>query len=180
MEQISGIANAAGVAALDEVLAYQNQDIIDKFLENWSLSEAEAKEIFEETKKWLWISALTIAQEDDPAKRQSLAITNSMTLLDEMWHTFILFTMEYQAFCKRYFGFYLNHAPTTKTQKEAEMATYQADPEAYLARIEQENTAQYSYIYDLLGPETLVRWYSEWTDKVTPDYLDQVRKAPWR
>lgn len=173
-------APVAQLASLEEVLAYQNQDIIDKFLENWSVSEDEAKEIFEETKKWLWISAKGIAEEPDPAKRQVLAITNSMTLLDEMWHTFILFTSEYLVFCKRYFGFYLHHAPTTKSQKEESLAAYQSDPEAYIAKIEAENTAQFSHIYDQLGQETLLKWYSEWTDKITPDYLDSIRKAAWR
>lgn len=32
--------------------------------------------------------------------------------IDEVWHQFVLFTGEYFAFCERYFGSYLHHAPS--------------------------------------------------------------------
>jgi hypothetical protein len=170
---------SAQIASLAEVLAYRNQDIIDKFQENWDVTEDFAAELFEETKKWLWLSADSIYRESIGETVPPLAIGFSMTLLDEMWHTFILFTKDYQAFCKQYFGFYINHAPTTKREKEAVMAEYQADPEAYEAKLEQEISAQYSYIYDRLGGDTLSKWYGEWTDLVSPEYLSQLRKQPW-
>jgi hypothetical protein len=34
--------------------------------------------------------------------------------VDEMWHEFILFTREYQAFCARAFGEFLHHTPAVK------------------------------------------------------------------
>lgn len=32
-------------------------------------------------------------------------------VVDDAWHTFILFTVDYHAFCRRAFGNYLHHAP---------------------------------------------------------------------
>jgi len=33
------------------------------------------------------------------------------TIVDELWHTFLLFSKEYTFFCKKAFGFYLHHTP---------------------------------------------------------------------
>lgn len=175
----SSVREYAGLAPLHEVMAYQNLNVVRKFMEYWDVSEDEAQELFEETKKWLWMSADSISRREEGEEMPELAITFSMTLLDEMWHTFILFTMEYKVFCHKYFGFYLNHAPTTWEQKEAAKAELESDPDGFLAKVEASTEAQYSYIYDVLGESTLVKWYSEWTDKVTPDYLSSIRKNPW-
>ena len=32
--------------------------------------------------------------------------------VDEVWHQFVLFTVEYFAFCDKYFGHYVHHAPS--------------------------------------------------------------------
>jgi hypothetical protein len=183
MESTRNVVTAANlgapIASLEEVLAYQNMDVVEKFMESWDLSLEEAVDLFEEMKRWLWLCAEGIAREAMGEPRVWLGITFSMTLLDEMWHAFILFTMPYQAFCKQYFGFYLNHGPTTGAEKRKAEAEFAHDPEAFQAKIEQDLETQYSYIYDRLGPEILQKWYSEWTDKITPEYLSQVHKQPW-
>ena len=173
------VAKAMGIATLPEVMAYQNMDVIEKFMENWDVPLETSQELFDEMKRWLWLSADSIYRTSMGEPHQQLGITFSMTLLDEMWHTFILFTKPYQEFCKTYFGFYINHSPTTSAEKRKAQAEMERDPEAFHARIEAELTEQYSYIYDRLGPETLQKWYSEWTDLVTPEYLGQLRKQPW-
>src|SRR5205823_112792 len=33
--------------------------------------------------------------------------------VDDLWHTFILFTPQYREFCTRYFGKYVDHQPNT-------------------------------------------------------------------
>ena len=165
---------------LEQALAYQNDDIIYKFMENWSLPEEDVRELFHETKKWIWLSGLSIASRDKGGEGPVLMITQSMIMLDEMWHTFILFTKEYQLFCKGFLGFYLNHSPTTRSQKEKEMAELQADPEGYQKNFEEKLSVQYSYIYDHLGEETLVKWYSDWTDKYTLEFLNANRRNYWR
>lgn len=39
--------------------------------------------------------------------------------VDEVWHAFILFTREYEQFCKETFGSFVHHVPTTKAEKLA-------------------------------------------------------------
>ena len=164
------------LSPLAEVLAYEKPQIVYKFLETWDIPEAEAFELFEELKKWLWLSAGSIIRKSEGDVAPQLAITYSMTLLDEMWHTFILFSTDYTLFCKHYFGFYINHAPTTKKEKDASLKEFKADSDAFRSKIEAETALQYSYIFDHLGEETLVKWYSEWTDKVTSEFLNKTRK----
>ena len=93
-----------------------------------------------------------------------------------MWHTFILFSRPYMKFCDTYFGFYIHHAPTTKAEKDAMKAAIQEDREKVLAQEEQDHEIQYNYIYDKLGEDTLVKWYSDYTDKYTTEYINQIRK----
>lgn len=45
--------------------------------------------------------------------------------IDNLWHTFILFTHEYATFCQKYAGFFIHHEPETekpKTQNELRAA----------------------------------------------------------
>jgi hypothetical protein len=160
--------------ALEEVLAFRHPDVVARFLKSWNVSQAEAEEIFEDLLRWLWVSALSMKEDVPGEKPLPLAILSSMTLVDEMWHAFILYTKDYTKFCVDHFGFYLHHGPTTSTQKAAALAEAQANPEAFEAQLVADFEAQFSYIYDKLGPETLSKWYSEWTDKITQEYLDSI------
>lgn len=45
----------------------------------------------------------------DPSKHQFQSISKEADLL---WHQFILFTREYEAFCKENFGEFIHHSPS--------------------------------------------------------------------
>jgi hypothetical protein len=38
-------------------------------------------------------------------------------VVDEFWHQFILFTREYETFCRRVFGFFVHHQPDTPVSR---------------------------------------------------------------
>jgi hypothetical protein len=145
--------------SLDDVLAYENSDIVHRFHKAYGISREEAADIFMQVKKWLWLANL---------RRQSgldggLHIDMSLVVIDEMWHNFVLFTKEYSAFCQRYFGYYLHHAPTTEAEERGHKDHLHALPrlERLQARKEQMR-AQCEYIYDHLGNDTFVKWYLEY------------------
>lgn len=167
------------LAQLEDVLEYENEEVIYKFLEYWNLSLEEGQDLFIEMKKWLWLNAFSYAERRKGAESPHFSITFPLFLMDEMWHTFVLFTLDYRRFCMRFFGYYLNHAPATRAEKEKVKAEIQADPDAYWAKQEALNEARFSYIYDHLGEETLVKWFSEWTDRNTSEYLASIRKNHW-
>lgn len=71
--------------------------------------------------------------------------------IDNMWHTFLLFTKDYHEFCSNYLGgVFFHHEPIV------DMNDNHLDE-----RYEQELTLYLSYIYDNLGEDTLMRWFEQ-------------------
>ena len=159
-------------AALAEVMQYKNEAVVQRFMETWDLPRADADDIFDQMNKWLWLHATSAALPDPPR----LAILPSTKLIDEMWHTFILFTRDYVAYCERYFGRYLHHNPTPQSEYKRAIASYERDPEAHMKALEVAFERQYELVYDLLGEDTLAKWYGEYTDRYTDEHMRQI----WR
>lgn len=149
-----------------EALDCENEEIvIAAFVERYDVSWEEAQDIFNETKKWLWLTSQ--AAETDNEK---LIIDKPLTIIDEMWHNFILHTKQYYNYCMQKFKKIIHHVPTPPEEKISFLENY--DPVVYEKMIKN----QYSIIYDRLGPETLVKWYDTLANKYTPDYIQTVKK----
>lgn len=84
--------------ALDLVLSYQNDAVIARYRKEFALSEEEAHLLFSDVKTYLWLAALEGVLAPPPK-------------VDEGWHMFILFTLDYQRFCHLFFGRFLHHRP---------------------------------------------------------------------
>jgi len=135
------------MTALQEILTYSNQDVIDRYMEDYEASLEEAQYVFNETLKWLYLCH----KAKNRKVPQSILMLDPYIKIDYMWHTFILFTKEYTAFCQQYFGHYLHHQPTTKAEKERFSALSEDEQ---LAEI----TATFDAIQDELDSETLLDW----------------------
>jgi hypothetical protein len=88
--------------------------LIERFMKTEGVSEAEAREQFEEIKKFLVVCASDRSRSFAPSKR-----------LDEMWHTFILFTPCYWRFCEM-LGGYIHHRPTRELMYKSYANTIEA------------------------------------------------------
>lgn len=148
----------------EEVVAYQNDSIVRKFREHYPVSREQAQALFHETKKWLWLCAASQWIPGAP----SMIVTDEIRIIDEMWHTFILFTREYHQFCARFFGAYIHHAPATEGDKEA------LNIKRFLAG----KRRQYEFILKELGEETLARWYVEYPERFGPEFFGKPVQAP--
>ena len=84
---------------IEEVMTYQNPDILAKIRHELDLSERQAIELFDDLKRFLWLAAVS-----------NRSVVPS-PLIDEAWHRFILYTSDYAEFCERYLGGFLDHAP---------------------------------------------------------------------
>lgn len=147
------------IGSLERALQYRNDEVVHKFLERFDMTFEEAAELFEETKKWLWL--------ESPGAGKRLVVTHEMSILDEMWHTFILFTPDYADYCNNYLGRFVHHVPTTKTEKDA----YAADPDAARARMHELMRDEFHHIADQLGPETLFKWFVEYPRRYGPEFF---------
>lgn len=88
-----------------EALAHPPQDfLIEKFAKDHGYTHEDARSLFEDVKKFLLLGSLV---EASPAP--SLPI-------DQMWHSFILFTKDYAEFCSKVGGF-IHHRPLPSTSE---------------------------------------------------------------
>jgi hypothetical protein len=81
--------------------------LIKRFCQDYQVSETEARERFEEMKKFLFFCANNQDVSYSPSKK-----------IDEMWHQFILHSRTYFDFCKKV-GTFLHHEPSEKPEVES-------------------------------------------------------------
>jgi hypothetical protein len=151
------------------VLRYRNPAIVERFRQEFPISRTEAEQIWRETLKWLWFCGTSTEGGG------SASLLSSMRIVDEMWHTFLLFTPEYTKFCKRYFGHYLHHLPTTHADDVRFRARLKRDPARVTRQVLQQRRSQYERIAKELGPSTLRRWYIDYAAKYSPEILRTLR-----
>jgi len=153
-------------AQLERMLSYTNENIISRFLDMFDMSEDEAKDLFTETRKFLFICQL-----------KDVFIPDDLLIIDEMWHNFVLFTKDYQAFCDTHFGKYFHHLPASKKEKEEQRLKNERDPE--IAKTEYLEKLEYimNLTYDYLGEETVIKWFKTYPIKYSKENIKALRKA---
>ena len=138
---------------LETALAYKNPSILHKFMEYYDVSYEKAEMLFTETKRYLWLAVYFARQ-----NRKDIYLPPPFNAIDEMWHTFILFTEEYHDYCEEMYGHYVHHVPNTKQQKDQMFADYETDNSAYYEKKHAELKQFYEAVYDVLGEEVLLNW----------------------
>jgi|CXWL01.1.fsa_nt_gi hypothetical protein len=86
-------------SAIEKVMAYRNDRVLERFTRDYGNAEVEADRVFESFKQFM--VACIVA--DGPK-------TTSPTI-DDMWHTFVLHTRDYRTFCDEYLGGFIEHEP---------------------------------------------------------------------
>jgi hypothetical protein len=135
---------------LDAALAYQNQEIVDRFLDDWDVAPVEAQQLFDDVKRFLYLQAVC---------GREVPMSATIGMIDEMWHNFALFTVEYAAYCDSVYGRFLHHAPTSHgapPTPEQMVAEFRRLRELVLAN---------------LGVETLLRWFVDYPQRFDDAFL---------
>ena len=84
-----------------------------------------------------------------------------------MWHTFLLFTIDYKKFCENYFEVYLHHQPYIKDKvTDSNSVTWEFEKQA-------------QYIIKYLGKETFIRWYYVYPKKYSTEIINQIYQKPY-
>ena len=162
------------IKSLKATLAYKNDNVIYRFTETFAVSEEEAKEIFRDCLKWLWLCANATYDRKNQVKNvpPKLAIDDSLLIIDEMWHNFLCFTKDYQAFCIKYFGVFIHHTPTTKEFNDNLRKQIKTDILIQKKRRE----LQYSYTLEKLGRDVISNWYNFYGEKYSHKKIKSLRK----
>ncbi|WP_291960115.1 hypothetical protein [Maribacter sp.] len=161
---------------LKEILKYENEDVVYRFQKLFEVKEEEAIELFRDTLRWLYAIDLNNKLFTSGEIDFTIGINDDLLILDEMWHNFILFTKEYDSFCNDYFGYFIHHQPMTKIKSIQENDEIISNYENIQNERKLFFKKQYSFIYDLLGKDILVKWHKEWPIKYSIDKIRQLRK----
>jgi hypothetical protein len=94
-----------------EVMSYENPDLVARYRNKLGLNEQEARLLFEETKRFLFLCG-TLPGKWSPTKQ-----------IDEGWHNFILFTKDYAEFCQTHFGRFIHHNPRRIVKRDTDGAS---------------------------------------------------------
>lgn len=119
-----------------QILEYSNTGVMKKYARDYELPLDVAAEHFTELMKFLFVCA---------TYKGSFSPTQT---IDNVWHTFILFTKEYDSFCKEYFGKFIHHNPDVDINESTKS----------------ENNRTYKLLYDIVisefGEPTSKAWYN--------------------
>jgi len=100
---------------------YDISKIRKRYMKDFSISEEKAMQHEIELKRFLLICGLF----EGPIGMRGE--------IDEFWHTFLIFTGEYQRFCKKIAGFFIHHSPNDDdTPREARYLAARRFDAAYL------------------------------------------------
>lgn len=140
---------------LQQLLKYRNKNIISRYQSEYPHSKMTAQEALSELMKYIWLCHKHASDKKSNPENELLnfrcVIHEEMEEIDNMWHTFLLFTKNYQDFCNQYLkGHFFHHDPLPAKQRRISQKKYTQELHRYL-----------SYIYDNLGEETLVKWFKE-------------------
>jgi hypothetical protein len=102
------------------IIEYKNEELVSYFAEKNGTSKNVADFFFLQLKKWLFLKYCFIVEDQNFLdKNLDLPIFVQLKNIDEMWHTFILFTQDYVEFCESHFGFLIHHKPVTSKSSES-------------------------------------------------------------
>jgi hypothetical protein len=149
----------------------EDQIILEGFMQRYAVSREDAEEILQETKKWLWLASENIKEKQG----FRLFIDNSLLIMDEMWHNFILHTRVYQKFCHEKLNLFIHHEPTPASEKIRGFDSAE-EKQKYQNGQEELFSQQLSYIYDKLGAETVSKWYEEFPEKFSAKKIQAIKR----
>ena len=139
---------------LNKLMNYQNEKIFSRYYLDYPYTELQAEEALKELMKFIWLSikhrSEKMLRPNNNLLNFSCTIHSEMSDIDNMWHTFLLFTKDYHEFCNAYLdGVFFHHEPIISVDGMVLDENY-----------EQELTLYLSYIYDNLGEDTLIKWFN--------------------
>jgi hypothetical protein len=132
---------------LESFLRYKNSDVLERYLKDFGGTRKEARAVFGEMLKWFYLNARAIAASSRQEPVQCV-ITSDLAKIDDMWHTFLLFTWDYSQFCERYFGYFFHHLPANGRE-----------PKVSPLESKRQRRRFYEHVYDVLGENTFRQWF---------------------
>jgi hypothetical protein len=97
---------------INSIMNYQMPNIIDRCQKDFKYTNEDMILLEKEFKRFLILCVL----KKDPYENIGMYSSD----VDNLWHSFILFTKEYATFCHQYAGHFIHHAPRINNQRSPE------------------------------------------------------------
>lgn len=140
---------------LEDLIKFKHAGVVKRFQKEFPKMAHDAAVIFEDLMRFFWASYRHAQDLEAAPEREDLnfiyIMDEEMKPIDQMWHIFLLYTQDYMDFCQQYFGRYLHHLPDIVDGMEDDREKFEQNLEKFL-----------NYTFDLLGEDTLRRWYAEY------------------
>lgn len=138
---------------LNDLLRYQNTRLLNRYKKDFPNARLAPEAALSEFLKYVWLvhqhQLDSLAEPQNTSLAFECVMHEEMQAIDEMWHTFLLFTKDYHTFCEKYLnGKFFHHHPADEEVEQPDEANYIATLEKYL-----------NYIKKHLGEETLQCWF---------------------
>jgi len=148
---------------------YVHEETILRFMDMYDLQKEPTTEIFHEMKKLLQLLHTY-------SKTEYVFTHEPLWILDEMWHTFLLYSIDYERFCQKYFGEMIYHQPIARAQKmKVQQQLDDEEPEA-VAEVTKHVERLYELIFELHGRDTLIKWVNDFGNRYTIPFMNEIRK----
>lgn len=146
---------------LSTILKYKNENVVSRFSKDFGLSINVSRKLFEDCLIFLWLSNrhqyLVKTNTKSKFPLRDFGLHPDMYIVDEIWHTFLLFSKDYTHFSEKYFGRYLHHQPTLVDLKKAPTKKVTEDQIA-IGKQAMQNFM--NFIYNEVGEKVYCRWFT--------------------
>ena len=144
------------------MLTYRHPELIARFCKDYGIPKRAASIVFKDMLRFLWLSVWAKNQGPD----MEITMFEAMSIVDEMWHSFLTFSRDYAAFSVRYFGSYLHHYPAKLLGPKRK--SFAADE-----RAKADTTVELTW--KILGPRIARRWFGEYKMDYTMTRIRQLQ-----
>jgi hypothetical protein len=138
---------------LEEILEYKHPGVVRRFQRENPEKAHRAETIFSDLMRFFWGTKRHALDRAASPKKETLQfffiMDEDMREIDQMWHVFLLYTQDYADYCEKFFGEFLHHQPDLVPLFERQGFQFETNLERFL-----------NYTYDLLGEETVRRWFA--------------------
>ncbi len=115
---------------IGQIMGYPMPDVIKRCQKDYGYTDEDMIILEKEFKRYLILAVL--------AKNNSDGVGMYSKDVDNLWHSFILFTKDYSDFCSKYSGKFIHHLPeTSETKTSEQMAETQKDFYKFIKKYEE-------------------------------------------
>ena len=155
---------------LKEALGYKNKDLSDRFCREYGADRKIANLLLKDLIRYLWLVYFSsVLAKSSLIKNKNkflvVPIFESMLPLDEMWHSFLLYSIDYEEFCRKHFNVVIPHIPDLPGMAQA--SPKHGPKKNALKSSDDRLLDSIDFVWHTLGSKVANRWFKEYKDNFT-------------